>query len=73
MLQVDEEATPFVTEVVYASGRGWRTAARQGAGWSVPCRVSGCRVAYRFALGEAAQTARAQLEAEAEAALWASR
>ncbi len=53
---VDDEAAPFVRDVTYASGASWVAAATANAstGWTVPCEAAGCRVRYRFALGEAA-------------------
>jgi predicted metalloprotease with PDZ domain len=54
-LQVDDEAAPFVRDVQVASGGGWVAARSLGASWVAPCRTSGCRVTYRFALREAAE------------------
>jgi hypothetical protein len=53
-LHIDDDAAPFVRDVEYAAGSGWLPAPRDGAAWTAPCRASGCRVRYRFALHEAA-------------------
>jgi predicted metalloprotease with PDZ domain len=55
--RVDAEAARFVGGVSFASANGWASAAKHGEGWAIPCRA-GCRVRYRFALREAADTLR---------------
>ena len=50
---VDDDAAPFVHDVEYGGGGGWRAARREGLAWQVPC-ASGCAVRYGFALAEAA-------------------
>jgi hypothetical protein len=52
-LEIDDDATPFVSDVQYASSTAWTPAARDEAGWRVPC-AAGCRVKYAFDLGGAA-------------------
>ena len=54
-LEVDEQAAPFVRDVVYATGERWIAAPGSGASWTVPCQRDGCHVRYRFALREAAE------------------
>ncbi len=53
-IAIDDDAAPFVHDVVYASGGGWVPAAARGPTWTAPCQAQGCRVRYRFALREAA-------------------
>jgi hypothetical protein len=55
-LRVDEDATRFVRDVTYASKSGWVGAPERAGVWMVPCHPAGCRIRYRFALREAAQT-----------------
>jgi len=52
-LRVDDDAAPFVRDVAYAKGEAWVGVEAREASWSVPC-ASGCRVRYRYGLGEAA-------------------
>ncbi len=52
---VDEESAPFVHRLEYSTpGGDLLPAAQDGSHWTVPCRVAGCRVRYRFDLSEAA-------------------
>jgi len=54
-LAVDDEADTFVREVAVAQGAGWQIVGEQAGKWIVPqCRSTGCRVRYRFFLGQAA-------------------
>jgi hypothetical protein len=53
---VDDDAAPFVRDVAYASAAGgWVPVTARGPVWTVPCASRGCRVRYRFGLGEAAR------------------
>jgi hypothetical protein len=52
-LSADDDAAPFMHEVEFAQGSTWAPATNNGTSWAAPCG-SGCRVRYRFALGEAA-------------------
>jgi hypothetical protein len=53
-LEIDDDGAPFVRGLMVASGANWVAAPGAGPSWNVPCQVSGCRIQYRFALGEAA-------------------
>jgi predicted metalloprotease with PDZ domain len=56
---VDDDARPFVQDVVYATGaqgKDWAAAPAGPSAWDVPCHAHGCRVRYRFAMGRAART-----------------
>lgn len=50
-----DELAPFVRQFEVAQGDGWQSAVKREAEWLVPCS-SGCRVRYRFALRQAAET-----------------
>ena len=52
-LETDSDCAPYARDVQVWSGDTWRAATRQDDVWIAPCRA-GCRVQYRFALGEAA-------------------
>jgi hypothetical protein len=50
----DDDAAPYAREVTYAVGSSWVPVAMRDGAWGVPCGEHGCRIRYRFALGEAA-------------------
>jgi hypothetical protein len=55
-LGVDSYAHPFAEGVALATADGWQPVARSGSGWHVPrCRARGCRLRYRYHLGDAAE------------------
>ena len=55
-LGVDAFAHPFLSELEVASDEGWRPVAATGPRWIVPrCRERGCRLRYRYHLGQAAE------------------
>jgi predicted metalloprotease with PDZ domain len=54
ILEIDDDAAPYVHDVRYAAGRLWVPVHADGSRWHVPCPASECRVLYRFALREAA-------------------
>ncbi len=56
-MRVDGDTRRFVQRVEWQDGGGWSAAATTAGGWTVPgCAEHGCRVRYRFALGDAART-----------------
>ncbi len=55
-LHAPDEVARFVRKVEVAGGSGWASVAEAGGSWPAPCKA-GCRVRYRFALGEAADAA----------------
>jgi hypothetical protein len=52
---IDPRTAPFVRDVSVQSTSGWASAASRDGAWRVDgCAANGCRVRYRFLLGEAA-------------------
>lgn len=55
-LGVDRFAHPFLDALEIQADDGWRGLPRKGDGWFAPaCRERGCRLRYRYHLGEAAE------------------
>jgi hypothetical protein len=54
-MTVDGPARAFVTGVEVAEGAGWRAVPGDHGTWAVPRCRSGCRLRYRFLLGQAAK------------------
>ncbi len=54
-LVVEEGAELYLREVERSTPEGWQPLERQGGGWFAPSCVEGCRLRYRFLLGQAAQ------------------
>jgi hypothetical protein len=52
---VSEGAEPFLRELDVEDGHGWSPVAARGASWFLPVCNRGCRVRYRYALGDAAR------------------
>ena len=55
LFAIDENVAPFVRQVEVARGANWLPVSKRGASWPAPC-ASGCRLRYRFALHEAADS-----------------
>ncbi|HEX3696679.1 MAG TPA: hypothetical protein VH374_14965 [Polyangia bacterium] len=55
-LTLDRAALSYVAEVTVADGTAWRPAPAHGRFWTASgCQAHGCRVRYRFRLGDAAR------------------
>ncbi len=55
-LGVDQFASPYLDDLEIATGEGWRPLQRQGERWYAPqCRERGCKLRYRYQLGQAAE------------------
>ncbi len=53
---VDAFAHPYLSELEVASEEGWRAVTATGRSWHIPrCRERGCRLRYRYHLGQAAE------------------
>lgn len=53
---IDDGAEPYLRDLhVLTSGKGWRSVDRVADRWQLPECAAGCRLRYRFALGEAAE------------------
>jgi hypothetical protein len=55
-LGVDAFAHPFLSELELATEHGWQPVAATGRRWIIPrCQERGCRLRYRYHLGQAAE------------------
>ncbi|HEY2904036.1 MAG TPA: hypothetical protein VGL59_25840 [Polyangia bacterium] len=55
-LTLDRAALPYLADVTVADGTTWRPAPTRGRFWTASgCQARGCRVCYRFRLGDAAR------------------
>lgn len=55
LLVADPDGVPFVRDLALHEAGSWVTAPTEGDGWRAPACPSGCRLRYRFLLGEAAR------------------
>ena len=56
LLGVDHFAHPYLYDLEVSSGGSWQPVTRQGRRWHAPqCQQLGCRLRYRYDLGQAAE------------------